>query len=85
LRFSIIGSGSTQASVTRLQRLLRGLLKLGVQFFETRSVIKTSLTNEEKGGKEIEKKVYNIMTNIGCTILAILLIGYILLLIYKWR
>jgi transposase InsO family protein len=37
LRYSTIGSGSTQASITRLQRLLRGLLKLGVQFFETRS------------------------------------------------
>jgi hypothetical protein len=37
LRFSTIGSGSTQVSITRLRRLLSGQLKLGVHFFEVRS------------------------------------------------
>jgi hypothetical protein len=37
LRFSTIGSGSTQVSITKPRRLLSGRLKLGVHFFEVRS------------------------------------------------
>ena len=43
LQLSTIGSGYTQASITRPRKLLSGPLKLGVHFFEERLLLVKNL------------------------------------------